>query len=78
MTEKPRKAKEGHLKEGRTATPTKGTKRGKPKKRAKKSSKSKQSEQEVLKIEKLKMPPEINLVSKEFNQLCAHTLPLWQ
>jgi hypothetical protein len=39
MTKKPRNAQKGHLEEGKTATPTKGTKSGKPRKRAKKSSK---------------------------------------
>jgi hypothetical protein len=36
-TKKPRKAQEGHLEEGKTARPRKGTKSGKPNKMVKKS-----------------------------------------
>jgi hypothetical protein len=46
--QKPNKAREGHLEEGKTAKPTNGTKSSKPKKKAKKSS--------TLKLP-LKQPP---------------------
>jgi hypothetical protein len=49
-SEKPSKAQEGHIEEGKATTPIKYTKSDKPRKRVKKSSKSKQNEQEKLKL----------------------------
>jgi hypothetical protein len=88
--QKPRKAQEGHLEEGKTTKPANGMKSGKIKQNG-------IEELRKLKITKThKTPPEIDSqcklspldrhyhvsslnhpVSKEFNQLCAHSLPLW-
>jgi hypothetical protein len=94
---KPRKAQEGHLEEGKSQKPTKGTKSGKAKQNGKKElGKSQKSNKVSKSTQKLKIntPPNtlnvssppliviyhvsslIHPVSKEFYQLCAHTLPL--
>jgi hypothetical protein len=87
---KPRKAQEGHLEEGKAARSTKGKKSGKPRKRAKESSNSNTQNSSwnqlplTLLMQALPLDRHYHVsslnhpVSKDFNQLCAHTLPLWQ
>jgi hypothetical protein len=85
------KAQEGHLEKGKTAKPAKSTKSGKPTKIAKKSqqklkrSKTHKTPREIdfqCKLSPLDRHYHVSSlnhpVSKEFNQLCAHSLPLWQ